>query len=164
LLKYSNRRRKKIKLLAKTHEHIVNQRRDWLHKLSRQYVDKYDMVAVEKLNISGMVRNYHLAKSIQDSAWNAFTNLLADKLKILGRKFGQINPHYTSQKCSGCGELVPKSLSVRTHICPHCNLIIGRDENAALNILKLGRESAFGEDTALAGRTTREASRSLAKR
>ena len=163
-VKYSNRRKKKIQLLAKTHEHIANQRRDWLHKLSRQYADKYDMVAVEKLNISGMVKNHHLAKSIQDSAWNIFSNMLAYKTQILGRHFIQVPAHYTSQKCSGCGELVSKSLSVRTHICPYCNLIMSRDQNAALNILKLGRESAFGEDAAIAGLKTREASWSLAKR
>jgi len=156
--KYSNRRRKKIKLLAKTYEHIANQRRDWLHKLSRLYANKYDMVAVEKLNISGMIRNYHLAKSIQDSAWNTFINMLAYKMRILGRRFIQVPAHYTSQKCSGCGELVPKSLSVRTHICPHCNLIIGRDENAAKNILLIALGRGFSEDTALAGLMTREAS------
>lgn len=143
-VKGSNRRRKKIKILAKTHEQIANQRRDWLHKLSRKYAD-YDMVAVEKLNISGMVKNHHLAKSIQDAGWNMFLNMLAYKLQILGRHFIQINPRWTSQKCSGCSELVPKSLSVRTHICPHCNLIVGRDKNAAKNILKIALEQGFGE-------------------
>jgi len=138
-IKHSNRRKKKIKLLAKTHEHIANQRKDWLHKLSRKYADKYDMIAVEKLNISGMVKNHHLAKSISDAGWNMFSNMLSYKMKILGKHFIQVNPRYTSQKCSGCGELVSKSLSVRTHICPHCNLIIDRDENAALNILQLAR-------------------------
>jgi len=156
-VKYSNRRKKKIKLLAKTHEHIANQRRDWLHKLSRNYANKYDMVAVEKLNISGMVKNHHLAKSIQDSAWNKFSNMLSYKLQILGRYFIQVNPKWTSQKCSSCGAIVQKSLSVRTHICPHCNLIVGRDENAAKNILKLALEQGFGERTALAGFMTREA-------
>lgn len=136
-IKYSNRRKKKIKLLAKTHEHIANQRRDWLHKLSRKYADKYDMVAVEKLNISGMIKNHHLAKSIQDASWNIFSNMLSYKMELLGKVFIQVAPHYTSQKCSGCGELVPKSLSVRTHICPYCSLIMCRDKNAALNILKL---------------------------
>lgn len=138
-VKGSNRGKKKIKLLAKTHEHIANQRKDWLHKLSRKYVDKYDMVAVEKLNIKGMVRNHHLAKSIQDASWNMFSIMLAYKLRILGRHFIQVNPRYTSQTCSGCGELVAKSLSVRTHICPYCNLVIDRDENAAKNILLLAR-------------------------
>jgi len=163
-VKYSNRRKKKIKILAKTHEHIANQRRDWLHKLSRKYVAQYDMIAVEKLNIKGLLKNHHLAKSIQDSAWDIFSNMLAYKSQILGRKFIQVIPQYTSQKCSGCGEIVPKSLSVRTHICPHCNLIIGRDENAAKNILNIALEQSFGEDAAIAGLMTREASWSLAKR
>lgn len=138
-VKGSNRRKKKIKILAKTHELIANQRRDWLHKLSRQYADKYDMVAVEKLNIKKMLKNHFLAKSIQDASWDIFVNMLAYKLQILGRHFIQINPRFTSQKCSGCGELVPKSLSVRTHICPHCNLVVGRDENSAKNILLSAR-------------------------
>jgi putative transposase len=153
-VKYSNRRRKKIKLLAKTHEHIANQRRDWLHKLSRQYADKYDMVSVEKLNISGMIKNHHLAKSIQDSAWNTFANMLDYKLKMLGRYLIEVNPRYTSQKCSKCGVLVSKSLSVRTHICPECGFVGDRDWNAALNILKLGQVLTFGEDTAIVGLTT----------
>lgn len=162
-VKGSNRRKKKIQILAKTHEHIANQRKDWLHKLSRKYADKYDMVAVEKLNIRGMVRNHHLAKSIQDSGWNTFSNMLCYKLEMLGKHYVQINPRYTSQKCCGCGELVPKSLSVRTHICPHCNLIIGRDENAAKNILKLALEQGFGENTAIAGSVNREVIGSLAR-
>lgn len=162
-VKGSNRRKKKIQLLAKTHEHIANQRKDWLHKLSRKYADKYDMIAVEKLNISGMVRNHHLAKSISDSGWNIFSNMLSYKLEMLGKVYKQVNPQYTSQKCSGCGELVPKSLSVRTHICPHCNLIMCRDENAAKNILKLALEQGFGENTAIAGSMNREAIGSLAR-
>lgn len=161
-VKGSNRRKKKVQLLAKTHEHIANQRKDWLHKLSRKYADKYDMIAVERLNISGMVRNHHFAKSISDSGWNIFSNMLSYKLEMLGKVFTQVNPQYTSQKCSGCGELVPKSLSVRTHICPHCNLIMCRDKNAAKNILKLALEQGFGENTAIAGSMNREATRSLA--
>ncbi|MBU4299576.1 transposase, partial [Patescibacteria group bacterium] len=144
-VKGSERKKKKIKILAKTHEYIANQRKDWLHKLSTKYVDKYDLIAVEKLNIKGMLKNHHLAKSIQDSAWDTFTNILAYKTQILGRHFVEVNPRYTSQKCSGCGEIVPKSLSVRTHICPYCNLIVGRDENAAKNILKIALEQGFGE-------------------
>jgi len=162
-VKYSNRRKKKIQILAKTHEHIANQRRDWLHKLSRKYADKYDLVAVEKLNISGMVRNHHLAKSISDAGWNTFSNMLAYKMKILGRHFIQVPPHYTSQKCSECGALVPKSLSVRTHICPECGFTGNRDWNAAKNIIKLGLEQAVGEGIAIANPLTREAIGSLAR-
>lgn len=145
-VKYSNRRKKKIQLLAKTHEHIANQRKDFIHKLSRKYVNNYDMIAVEKLNISGMVRNHHLALSISDAGWNIFSNMLSYKLELLGKVFIQVHPHYTSQKCSQCGEVVPKSLSVRTHICPECGFVAGRDYNAALNILKIGQELTIGEN------------------
>jgi putative transposase len=148
-VKYSNRRKKKIQLLAKTHEHIANQRRDWLHKLSREYVNRYDMVVVEKLNISGMVKNHHLAKSISDASWNIFSNMLSYKLKMLGKVFVEVAPHYTSQKCSECGALVPKSLSVRTHICPGCGFVGDRDWNASRNILRIGLTETIGEVTSL---------------
>ena len=138
--KGSNRRRKSIILLGKTHEVISNQRKDWLHKISREYADKYDMVAVEKLNIRGMLRNHCLAKSIQDASWETFNSMLSYKLETLGKTFIQVNPQYTSQKCSKCGEIVPKSLSVRTHICPYCSFTADRDYNSALNILKKARE------------------------
>ncbi len=154
--KGSNRRKKKIQLLAKVHEHIANQRKDFLHKLSRKYADKYDMVAVEKLNIRGMLKNHHLAKSIQDASWNIFTNMLSYKLRILGRHFIQVPPHYTSQKCSQCGAIVPKSLSIRTHICPECGFVGDRDWNASKNILSIGLTEAIGEVTSLEGLTTRE--------
>jgi len=138
-IKGSNRRKKKIKLLLKIHEHIANQRKDWLHKLSRKYVDNYDMLAVEKLNIKGMIKNHHLAKSIQNASWNIFENMLYYKSQILGKHFIQVLPHYTSQKCSQCGAIVPKSLSVRTHICPECGLVGDRDWNSAKLILALAR-------------------------
>jgi len=162
-VKYSNRRRKKIQILARTHEHIANQRRDWLHKLSRKYADKYDLIVVEKLNISGMVRNHHLAKSISDAGWSTFSNMLAYKTQILGRHFIQVPAHYTSQKCSECGALVPKSLSVRTHICSECGFIGNRDWNAAKNIINIGMEYAVGEGIAIANPLTREAIGSLAR-
>ena len=83
--------------------------------------------------------------------------MLSYKLQILGRHFIQVAPHYTSQKCSECGALVPKSLSIRTHICPECGFVGDRDWNAAKNILKIALEQGFGENTALAGFMTREA-------
>ena len=132
--------------MAKTHEHIANQRKDFLHKLSRKYADKYDMVAVEKLNIKGMLKNHCLALSISDVGWNTFTNMLSYKMQILGKHFIQVAPHYTSQKCSQCGEIVPKSLSVRTHICPECGFVAGRDYNAAINILNIGLEQVISEN------------------
>jgi len=145
-IKYSNRKKKKIKLLAKTYEHIANQRRNFLHKLSKKYVDKYDIIVVEKLNILGMLKNHHLAKSISDASWNIFTNMLSYKLKLLEKHLIQVPPHYTSQRCNQCGKIVPKSLSARTHICPECGFIANRDYNAALNILSIGQELTIGEN------------------
>jgi len=109
-----------------------------------------------------MVRNHHLAKSIQDSAWNTFTNMLSYKMQILGQHFIQVPAHYTSQKCSECGAFVPKSLSIRTHICPECGLVASRDWNAAKNIIKIALEQGFGENIAIASSLNREAARSLA--
>jgi putative transposase len=81
-----------------------------------------------------------LAKSILDAAWGAFLMVLSYKAASAGGEVIRINPRYTTQKCFKCGELVQKSLSVRTHICPHCGYIADRDVNAAQNILKAGAQ------------------------
>lgn len=137
--KFSNRWKKQGRQVAKTHEHIANQRKDWLHKLSRKYADEYGKIYAESLNVSGLLKNRHLAKDISDASWNMFLNMLDYKLKMLGRTLELVPAHYTSQRCSSCGELVQKSLSVRTHLCPYCGFIADRDINAALNILRLGQ-------------------------
>lgn len=134
----SNRRKRRVTLTAKIHEKLGNQRKDWLHKLSRKYVDKYDLIAVENLNIRGMLRNHHLAKSISDASWDTFNQMLSYKLEMLGKTFIKVSPHYTSQRCI-CGANVPKSLSVRTHICPECGYIDDRDVVSAKLILKKAR-------------------------
>ena len=85
------------------------------------------------------VRNPHLAKSISDASWGAFRAILEAKAACAGRQVIAVPAQYTSQDCSGCGERVPKSLSVRTHVCPSCGLVLDRDENAALNILRAGQ-------------------------
>jgi putative transposase len=84
-----------------------------------------------------MVKNRRLAKSISDVSWSMFTDWLDYFGKIHGRFVYSVPPHYTSQKCSNCGEIVKKSLSVRTHICS-CGCVLDRDANAALNILEKG--------------------------
>ena len=110
-----------------------------------------DFVAYEDLQIKNMVKNHCLAKSINDAGWCAVLQGEVSPCKLAyqfrvwlehnGRKFGRatvaVPPHYTSQMCSSCGSQVKKSLSTRTHICK-CGCILDRDENAALNILKLG--------------------------
>jgi putative transposase len=80
-----------------------------------------------------------LNKSIQDAGWRRFLSILADKAACAGKRVEAVNPAYTSQDCSGCGESIQMSLSVRTHVCTNCGLMLDRDENAARNILWLGQ-------------------------
>lgn len=104
-----------------------------------------------------MVKNHHLAKSIQDSG--VFFNILAYKAVEAGKQVVRVNPHNTSQICSGCGALVKKGLSVRIHQFPHCGLNIDRDINAARNILQFALRQA-AKNTYRLGRGLRGWSRS----
>jgi len=137
--KGSKRRRKAAKSTAQTHLKIKRQRRDFHYKVAKQYTEQYHHIAVENLNIDGMVKNHHLAKSIMDASWGAFLDILTAKAESAGHEVIRVNPRYTSQKCYRCGEIVHKSLSVRTHICPFCGYVEDRDVNAAKNILKVAR-------------------------
>jgi len=134
-----NRARQKLKLQI-TYMKIADQRRDFLHKLSRKLVNEYDFIAYENLNVRNMVRNHYLAKSIHDAAWSMLLGMIGYKAEEAGSRIAKVGPEYTSQECSGCGVLVKKSLSVRTHNCMSCGLVLNRDHNAALNILKKGLE------------------------
>lgn len=134
----SHRRRKAACNVAKTHLKVKRQRRDFLFKVAGDYASKYGRIFIEDLNVRGMVRNRHLAKSISDASWGEFFTILSHKAESAGSQVVQVPAHFTSQKCSGCGEVVAKSLSVRTHICPFCGLVADRDVNAARNILKAG--------------------------
>ena len=134
----SHRRHKAKKQVARVHERIANQRKDKLHKVSRSYVNGYGTIAVEDLKPANMVRNHSLALSISDASWGLLRFMLAYKAESAGRRFVVVSPHYTSQRCSRCKELVQKSLSVRTHVCPYCGYVADRDTNAAQNILKAG--------------------------
>ena len=137
--KGSHRRRKAKKQVARVHERIANQRKDRLHKVSRSYVNGYGLIAIENLQPANMVRNHCLALSISDASWGLLRFMLAYKAESAGRELAVVPPHYTSQKCSRCKEIVQKALSVRTHVCPHCGYVADRDTNAAQNILKLAR-------------------------
>ena len=88
-----------------------------------------------------MLKNHSLAKSIADAAWSQLVNFTQYKAENADRRCIQVNPRNTSKKCSGCGELVEKGLSVRIHNCEGCGLVLDRDHNAALNILALGLQS-----------------------
>lgn len=136
-LRGSNRK-KAVGLLAKKHEKVKHTRKDFLHKLSRQLVDHYDQFFVEKLNVKAMVQNKYLSKSIADASWTMFLQFLTYKAEEAGKQVVRVNPRNTSQECSGCGQIVTKGLSVRTHHCPHCGLQIDRDINSAINIKRRG--------------------------
>ena len=135
-----NRNKQRISV-ARVHEKIINQRDDFLHKLSRYYVDKYGFIAVEDLQIKNMVRNCHLAKSISDASWSKFIQMLEFKAERAGVRVVKVEPRGTTQICSSCGIKVHKELWNRTHKCT-CGLEINRDYNSAMNILKraLGQE------------------------
>jgi len=139
--KGTSERTKCRKIVSRVHERIVNRRNDFSHKLSRRLVNEYDVIAFEDLNIKGMVRNHCLAKSISDAAWNQLLQCITAKAAEAGRVAVAVNPRNTSKACSRCGALVEKTLSDRVHECPHCGLVLDRDHNAAINILRLGLQS-----------------------
>lgn len=137
--KGSNRRRKASRQTAKQHLKIARQRKDHAHKVARRYVDAYAFIAVEDLRVENMLKNHHLARAIADASWSAFKNILVLKAEEAGVRVVEVPPHFTSQRCFSCGEIVQKSLSVRTHVCPHCGYVEDRDINAARNILARAR-------------------------
>jgi len=137
--KGSTRRRKASRSAAQTDLKIKRQRRDFHFKVAKLYAQHFAIIAVEKLQIPHMLKNHHLAKSIMDAGWGAFLDILDTKAARAGHHVIRVNPCFTSQKCSKCGEIVQKSLSVRTHICPFCGYIADRDVNAAHNILQRAR-------------------------
>jgi len=134
----SQRRKKRVRELARIHEHIANQRRDYAHKVSRYLVNTYGVIAFEKLNIAGMLKNHHLAKSIADAGWNQLINVTIAKAEDAGRHVILVNPKHTSQDCStpGCSyRKTDLTLKDRMWQCPECHVIHDRDINAAHNIL-----------------------------
>ncbi len=123
---------------ARKHLRVSRQRKEYCKKLAYSVIQSNNLVAYEDLNVKGLVRNRHLAKSISDAGWSTFRWWL----EYFGHKYGKVTvavpPHNTSQNCSNCGDRVQKSLSTRTHVCPYCGYVADRDVNAAINILKLG--------------------------
>ncbi|MBD2303472.1 RNA-guided endonuclease TnpB family protein [Nostoc sp. FACHB-190] len=132
--KGSRRQAKKKNHIARIHQKIERTRKDFHYKTAHKLVKNFDFIAVEDLNIKGLART-KLSKSILDAAWGAFLNILEAVAVKRGVRVVKVNPHSTSQNCSGCGCKVPKTLSVRLHHCPKCGLLMDRDENAAVNIL-----------------------------
>ncbi|MBV8882486.1 MAG: transposase [Chroococcidiopsidaceae cyanobacterium CP_BM_RX_35] len=128
--------RKSRSRYARIHLRVSRQREEFAKRVALRLIQSNDLVAYEDLNVKGMVKNRHLAKSISDVAWSLFRSWL----EYFGLKYRKVTvaiaPHNTSQNCSNCGEKVQKTLSTRTHVCPHCKYVKDRDINAAINILQ----------------------------
>jgi putative transposase len=156
--KGSKRRKKAVALLKRKHQQVQRQRRDFHHKTALTLVRHYDVIYLEDLQVRNMSRrpepkpdgnggylhNGVSAKSgrnrsIQDAGWYSFRVILACKAAWAGKRVEVVPPAYTSQDCSGCGSRILKSLSVRTHVCTNCGLILDRDENAARHIQWAGQ-------------------------
>lgn len=141
-----NRAKQRIRF-ARAHERVRNQRLDFLHKLSRRYVNNYDFIAVENLDVKELIEMVHNGKNRTDAAWATFLHMLTYKAERAGRWVVKVEPRETTDRCSKCGEVVEKPLWVRVHRCLKCGLELDRDLNAARNILcdglkKVGQEPA----------------------
>ena len=134
-------RKDAIKVVERVHERIANRRTDFAHQISHQLVDRFGFIAFEDLNIQNMLKNHNLAKSISDVAWGMLVKATESKAAYAGSKVVLVDPKYTSQMCSRCGMIVKKDLSERIHRCSECGLSMDRDQNAAINILRLGLQS-----------------------
>lgn len=125
--------------VAKLYEHIVNRAKDFSHKLSRKLVEEYDFIAMEDLNVSGILKNRKLAYSISDVRLSQLINFIQYKCNWYGKEFKQVDGFYASSKtCYCCGAYhkdIVNSLSVREWTCPDCGAHHDRDVNAAKNIL-----------------------------
>ncbi|MDR6413487.1 transposase [Pseudarthrobacter sulfonivorans] len=160
----SNRHRKARERVSGVYRKISNQRRDYLHKVSRQLVDSYDVIVAEELNIAGMTRRavprpdgaggYQpnggnakkgLNRSILDAGWGILLEFIRAKAESAGRQFIQVNPAYTSQTCSECGHREAANRNGKEFLCLSCGHRADADKNAAVNILRAGlvlREAA----------------------
>lgn len=132
--------------MAVLHERVANQRKDFLHKLSADVTSRFGLIGLEDLNVSGMVRNHRLAKSISDSGWSMFVTFCGYKSAIRGGYLHQVDRFFPSSKtCSNCGYINSDlQLSDRGWVCPECSVELDRDINAAVNILNQTTAGAAG--------------------
>ena len=131
---YETQRRR----VAECHADLRRKRRDFLHKLSAYYAREYDFVAVEDLNVKGMMESPSNSRNTASAAWRTFRSLLEYKCEREGTHFVAVNPKGTTKECASCGVSTEKPLWVREHACPACGFEADRDANAAWNILSRG--------------------------
>ncbi len=165
----SARRALAVKQIARLHRKARNQRKDFLHKASRSLVGSFDTLVFEELAPSNLSRRPKpkqdengrylpngaagkggLNKSIFDAGWSEFVGMCTYKAEYAGRTILQVNPKYTSQICSGCGQVRKKELDERWHSC-ECGTELDRDHNAAINIQRLGRSQQMAHSRASGG-------------
>lgn len=135
----NNRNKQRIKV-AKIHEHIANQRKDFLHKKSRELVNEFDAITIEDLNMKEMSQRLNLGKSVCDNGWGMFTAFLKYKLEEEGKQLIRIDKWFPSSKTCSCCNNIKKDLQLsdRIYECDNCGLVIDRDYNASLNIKRVG--------------------------
>lgn len=124
--------------VARVHARIVRKRRDFLHKLSAYYAREYGLVAVEDLDVHGMMQLPSNSRNRASASWRTFIDFLEYKCDREGTHFVKVEPEGTTKECAECGEEVEKELWVREHSCPTCGFETDRDENSAYNVLKRG--------------------------
>jgi putative transposase len=136
----SNNYEKQRRRVAECHADLRRKRRDFLHKLSAYYAREYDLVAVEDLNVKGMMESPSNSRTTASAAWRTFLSLLEYKCEREGTHFVAVTPRGTSKECASCGVSTDKPLWVRDHSCPACGFEADRDANAAWNIRSRGLE------------------------
>ena len=143
--KGSRRYEKQRRKVALLHEKIANQRKDYIHKQSRQIANAYDLVCVEDLNMQGMSQALNFGKSVSDNAWGMFLRFLDYKLTEQGKMLVKIDKWFPSSKtCHKCGYVLEElSLNIRKWECPVCHAVHDRDRNAAKNIKTEGMRMVF---------------------
>lgn len=139
--KGSGRRKKQVNRVARLHEKVKRKRLGLAHRVARDIVNRFDRIAVEKLNVKGMARG-RLSKSVNDVGWSIFLEILRVKAANAGRELVEVDPRGTSQECPRCGNVARKLLSERTHDCSRCHFVADRDVAAAMVI----RQRAFRPD------------------
>ena len=130
--------------VARIHQKIKNTRKDYIHKITTELVEKYDIIVIEDLKATNLMKNHKLARSIASQSWRMFRDILQTKCEMYDKTLIVVNPYKTSQLCSSCGyDSGKKSLDIRKWSCPECHTEHDRDINASKNILNIGLEQAL---------------------